>query len=115
MNTITSPRRSPLKFFLLVFTLSLPFWLAGALTTLQLLPGRPVSSFMFLCPVTAALILVYAENGTAAVTELLKRSFDYTRINARIWYAPIILLMPGVALQQHGQERFRHDVISHHG
>jgi uncharacterized protein len=104
-NTITSRSRSPLKFFLLVFVLSLPFWLAGAVITAQLLPGLPVSSLMFFCPVTAALIFVYRENRTAGVTELLKRSFDYERIRARIWYAPIILLMPGVMVLSYGLMR----------
>jgi membrane protease YdiL (CAAX protease family) len=105
LNTITSRCRSPLKFFLLVFALSLPFWLAGALTPVQLLPGLPISSLMFVCPVTAALIFVYRENKTAGVTELLKRSFDYTRIRAMIWYAPIILMMPGIMVLSHGLMR----------
>jgi uncharacterized protein len=104
-NAITSRSRSPLKFFLLVFELSLPFYLAGALTTLQLLPGLPVSSLMFVCPVTAALILVYRENRTAGVTELLKRSLDYNRIGSKIWYAPIILLNPGVMVLSYGLMR----------
>ncbi len=90
---------------MLVFALSLPFWLAGALTPLQLSPGLPVSSFMFFCPVTVALILVYRENKRAGVTELLKRSFDYKRIRAKIWYAPIILLMPGVMVLSYGLMR----------
>jgi membrane protease YdiL (CAAX protease family) len=97
-STIASRRRSLLKFFLLVLALSLPFWLVGAVTGLQLLPGIPVSSLMVLSPVTAGLILVYRENGTAGVTELLKRSFDFPRIRAKVWYAPIVLLMPGVML-----------------
>src|ERR1700758_1340350 len=88
--------RSPLKFFLLVFALSIPFWLAGGLTTFQLLPGLPIAALMFVCPVAAALILVYGENKTAGVIALLKRSFDYDRITAKIWYVPTILLMPGV-------------------
>jgi len=46
--------------------------------------------------VTAALILVYGENKTAGVIALLERSFDYKRIREKIWYAPIVLLMPGV-------------------
>jgi uncharacterized protein len=95
-DTITSRTRSPFKFLLLVFALSLPFWLAGALTTLQLLPGLPVSSLMFLCPATAALILVNKENKSTGVTELLKRCFDCKRIRAKIWYIPMILVMPGV-------------------
>ncbi len=90
---------------MLVFALSLPFWLAGALTTLKLLPGVPVSSLMFFCPATAALILVYRRNKTAGVTELLKRSFDYRRIKARIWYAPVILLMPGIMVFSYGLMR----------
>ena len=42
--------RSPLKFFLLVFALSLPFWLAGTLTGLQLLPGLPVAALHLRLP-----------------------------------------------------------------
>jgi uncharacterized protein len=70
-----------------------------------LLPGLPISSLMFICPVTAALIFVYRENRTAGVTELLKRSFDYKRIRAKIWYVPIILLMPGVMVMSYGLMR----------
>jgi|SRR5208283_260348 len=51
---------------------------------------------MFVCPVTAALILVYGENKTASVIALLARSFDYKRIGAKVWYPPILLMMPGV-------------------
>lgn len=105
LNTIASRSRSPLKFFLLVFALSLPFGLAGALTTFQLLPGVPVSALMFFCPVTAAVIFVYRENKMAGVSELLKRSFDYKRIKASIWYAPVILLMPAVAVLSYGVAR----------
>ena len=69
---------------------------------IQLLPGLPVSSLMFVCPLTAALFLVYREDRAAGVSELLKRSFDYTRISAKIWYAPIILLEPGVMALSYG-------------
>lgn len=88
--------RSPLKFFLLVFALSIPFWLMGSVTGLQLLPGLPVAALMFVCPVTAAMILVYGENRTAGVIALLERSVDYKRIIPKVWYAPILLLMPAV-------------------
>lgn len=102
LNTITSRSRSPLSFFSLVFALSIPFWLVGTVVGYQLLPGVPVSALMFVCPVTAAAILVYRENKSAGVTALLKRSFDVQRIKARIWYAPIILLPPGLAVLQFG-------------
>ena len=96
VNISTSARKSPIKFFLLTFALSIPFWMLGALISFQPLPGLPVSALMFLCPMMAALILVYAENRIAGVTALLKRSFDYKRIKSKIWYLPIIFLMPGV-------------------
>lgn len=103
MNTNTSINKSPLIFFILVFALSIPFSLLGAVTGLQLLPGLPVSSLVVtFCPLIAALILVYRENKTTGVTELLKRSFDYKRIRAKVWYAPIVLLMPGVMVLEYG-------------
>ena len=60
---------------------------------------------MFLCPVTAALIFVYRENKTPGVTQLLRRSFDYKRIKAKLWYAPIVLLKPGVMVLSFGLMR----------
>ena len=86
-NAIASRSRAPLKFFLLVFALSVPFWLLGAATDVQLLPGLPMSALALFCPVMAAAILLYRENGTAGVIELLKRAFDYQRISAKVWYA----------------------------
>ena len=88
---------SPLAFFVLVFGLSLPFWLMAAATDLQLMPGLPVSVLMAFCPMAGALVLVYRENKAAGVTELLARSLDFKRITAKRWYVPIFLLMPGVS------------------
>jgi membrane protease YdiL (CAAX protease family) len=98
-------RRSPLKFFLLVFALSIPLWLIGAVTPLQLLPGLPVGSLNVFCPLIAASILVYREDKTTGVTELLKRSFDYRRIRAKVWYVPTVLLNPGIAVLAYGLMR----------
>lgn len=94
-DRLASRTRSPLRFFLLVFALSIPFWLLGFATGLQLLPGLPISALAFVCPATAALILVRRESGKGAAIQLLKRSFDYERIKAKAWYAPVILLIPG--------------------
>lgn len=55
-NAVILRNGSPLKFFLLVFALSIPFWLAGAATGLRLLPRLPGAALMFVCPATAALI-----------------------------------------------------------
>ena len=99
------PTRSPLRYFLLVFALSAPFWLIGAVTRVELLQGLPVSSLMAFCPMLAALILVYRENKAVGVTELLTRSYDYRRIRAKVWYAPIVLLMPGMMVLTYGLMR----------
>ena len=101
-NAISSGRRSPLKFFLLVFAVSIPFWVIGALTGLQLLPGVPVAALMFVCPATAAVILVYQEQKTAGVLILLKRSVDCDRVTAKIWYMPLLLLAPAVSVLSYG-------------
>lgn len=94
MNTATYP--SPGAFFLLTFALSSPFWLLGGLFGKQVLPGIPVSALMVLAPLLAAVLLLYRGNKRSGIVDLLKRSFDYQRINVKGWYAPIILLMPGV-------------------
>lgn len=87
--------KSPFAFFALIFLLSSPFWALSSLTGLLLLPGLPLAGLMAVCPGIAALILSHRENGTSGVKELLKRSFDYKRIAAKIWYLPILLLYPG--------------------
>ena len=94
-----------MRFFPLVFALSAPFWLLGALTDAQLLPGLPLSALGAVCPLMAALVLVYAERKRAGVSELLKRSFDYGRIRAA-WCLPIILLMPALKLTVYGLMRW---------
>src|SRR5687767_7937433 len=102
----TEPRdRSPLAFFVLVFMLSVPFWAVGAATGHQLTPDLPVSSFIWVCPVIAASLLVYRENGTAGVTALLRRSVDYARIRVKVWYVPTVLLLPGIYAATYGVMR----------
>jgi membrane protease YdiL (CAAX protease family) len=94
--------RSPLTFFVLVFLLSVPFWAVGAATGLQLTPDLPVSSFIWVCPVIAAALLVYRENGATGVAALLRRSVDYARIRAKVWYVPTVLLLPGIYAATYG-------------
>jgi hypothetical protein len=81
--------------------MSAVFWLLGALTT-DTLPREatnlPISSLMIFSPITAALILVYRENGSAGVKQLLKKSFDSRGIKRKIWYFPILMLTPAVMI-----------------
>lgn len=89
-----SKGRSPLTFLLLVFLLSVPFWVMGPVVE-RLLPGElpvdlPISALMGLAPVTAAAVLVRREGGSEAVKALLKGAFDYRRIRRKAWYVPIL-------------------------
>jgi hypothetical protein len=103
--TILTKSKSPLKFFLLVFVLSVPFLLIGAMTGLQLLPGIPVAALAFVCPGLAAVILVFQESRAAGVKALLRRSVDYRRIPSSFWYLPILLLLPIVSVLSFGVQR----------
>jgi membrane protease YdiL (CAAX protease family) len=103
MNTRTT--RSVWIYFLLVFVLSLPLYLLGAFPAVQILPGIPLSGLSFLCPVIAAAILAHRENGRSGVKDLLKRSFDFGRIKEKIWYLPLILLMPLIMVLSYGVTR----------
>jgi membrane protease YdiL (CAAX protease family) len=104
MNTGASSKRSPLKFFLLVFVISAPFFLMGPIAEEKLpLPfNLPVDALVLVCPMIAALILVHRENGSDGVKQLLKRSLDYKRIKRKIWYVPIFFLMPGIIVLEYG-------------
>ena len=96
MNVNRSTEKLLLTYGLLVFTLSIPIWVIGGLTGLELMPGLPFGALMTFCPMIAALILVYRERRLAGVTGLLKRSFDLRRIESKVWYLPVVLLMPVV-------------------
>jgi uncharacterized protein len=104
LSAVDLQGRSPLAFFLLAFALSIPFWLFGAATGIELLPGLPVAALIAICPATAALILLARQSGTAGAIALLKRSFDHERIRAKIWYIPA-LLAPAVATVSFGTMR----------
>jgi membrane protease YdiL (CAAX protease family) len=98
MNIGRASPYTPLAFCVLVFALSLPLWLIGAITDVQLFPGLPLAALGAVCPLIAALILVWIEGKAAAVIALLKRLLDYRQIRAKAWYGPILLLMPCVTV-----------------
>lgn len=103
MNTNTSLKRSPLTFFVLVFALALPFWLLGAFVKHVPIPiNLPVSALQFVCPMIAAFILVSREEPPGGIKRLLQSVFDVKRIRHKIWYVPIILLMPLIMVLSYG-------------
>jgi uncharacterized protein len=107
MNVIMSARRrSPWIFFLLVFVLSVPFWLAGPLAD-QLLQKAipidlPLSALQAVNPLIAASILVYGETGWEGVKRLLRRALEYGRIKRKVWYVPILCLWPTTMVLAYG-------------
>jgi membrane protease YdiL (CAAX protease family) len=81
------------KFLLLLFLLSIPFWLFGG-NKLPLPINLPASALMFINPVVAAVILSYGQSGGNGVRELFKTTFDYQKTKNKLWYLPTLLLMP---------------------
>ncbi len=101
--------RSPLLFFALTLLLAAPFWALGAVAGQSLPQGigmkLPISSLMVVSPVAAAIILIYREERLAGVKRLLRRTFDLKSIRPRIWFAPILLLMPVITALSYGVMR----------
>lgn len=104
-----SHRKSPLAFFVLIFVLSIPFWVLGPVVERSLpiaLPiTLPVSALMFVCPGIAASILVYRDCGSDGVRRLWKRAFDYGRVRGWRWYIPMVLLVPAIMVLEYGLMR----------
>lgn len=89
--------RSPLRFFALVFALSIPIWLMEP-------ADWPITAAVGV-PLVAALILTYRDEGVAGVRRLSRRVFDCGKIRKRVWYLPIILLTPILSLLAYGVMR----------
>ncbi len=87
-------RPTPWIFFLLLFLITIPEYVIG------LVP--PCSILMVINPFIAASLLTCRENGSDGIMLFLRRSFDFRRIRRRIWYLPIIFLMPMAILVSFG-------------
>ncbi len=92
-------------FFALVFALSIPFWILGAINPIQLLPGLPISALGAFTPALGALILIYKNDRLAGVLQLLRRSFDLERVKNKNWYVAIIFINPAIAVLAYGTIR----------
>jgi CAAX protease family protein len=98
MNTNVARTRSLLNFVLLLFGLSIPLWVIGAIYDVELFPGFKLFQLPLAMPAVAALILVFRENGKGGVVTLLKRTYDARHINPKSWYLPILLIYPSIGL-----------------
>ncbi|MBC8138717.1 MAG: CPBP family intramembrane metalloprotease [Fibrella sp.] len=87
-----------MRFFLLVFALAIPLWVAETMLEVKGLPlDAPVTDFVAtFAPATAAAILVHKKEGWGGVKDLLKRVFDVSRVRQKIWYLPVVVLMPAI-------------------
>jgi uncharacterized protein len=91
---LTRPR-SPWRFFVLVFALTIPFWLVSAAAGIELLPGLPLAAFAVVCPTAAALFLVFRDEGRKGAIRFLSLALDFG--GSWVWYLPVILIAPCVA------------------
>jgi membrane protease YdiL (CAAX protease family) len=94
MENKVPENKSPLKFFLLVYGLSIPLWIIETRIDVKGLPlDIPITDILAaFTPMIAASILVYKEEGRIGIDKLFKRILDFSRITKKIWYVPIALL-----------------------
>ncbi len=85
-------------FFILVFVLSIPFWILGFVQPVQLLPGLPISSLGVFAPTLAAFILTWIQDGFTSALHLFQRAFDFKRIKNKWWYLAVILINPAITV-----------------
>ena len=101
MNANFSENRSIRYFLLLLFGLSIPLWVGGAMYDVQLFPGFKLFQLPLAMPALAALILIYRESGKDGIVALLKRTYDFRNIKSKIWYLPILLVLPSISLLEY--------------
>ncbi len=86
-------KRSPLKYFVLVFALSTPIWIIETWVDINGLPlDIPATDIVAaFIPLISASILLHKEGEPDNVKKLLSRIFDFTR-SGKKWYVPVIFL-----------------------
>ena len=110
MSRDAPSKESPWIFFALVFALSLPLWIIGAVTGLLLPLGLPIGALMAFNPLIAAAVLVYQRDGKTGVLALLRQAVDPSHITT-IWLAIAVFLMPIVMVLAYGFQRISGAVI----
>jgi uncharacterized protein len=106
MKTNLSKNKSLLNFILLLFILSIPLWILGAIYDVQIFPGFNLYQLPLAMPMVAALILTYRENGRTGVLALLKRTYDFRNLKPKLWYLPILLIYPSIGFINYWIVRF---------
>lgn len=94
MDKSNSTKSKPLKFFLIVFALSIPLWMIDPIITVKRssLDFSIIDILTAFIPMTTASILIYQEKGFKVIYMLFKGIFDFARITKKIWYLAIFFL-----------------------
>jgi len=91
------PRSRIASFFGILLLISFLGWILTALTKQYIPEGLPINNIGFIlvfAPIIVAFILTYRDFGKETAKELVKRSFDYKQIEDKVWYLPILFLLP---------------------
>lgn len=91
----------PWKYLLLVYGLSVPFWLLGG-RKLPIPMNLPASALMWITPPVAASILLRRRQGRGGVSRFLRRAFDGSGIRARPRSLAIAGVVPAIYLASYG-------------
>lgn len=95
METERPAEKQALYYVILVFVLSIPFWLLGE-GRLPLAVNLPASALMFVCPFLAAGLLTWREGGGPGLRRWLGKAAGGGKIRPASGLALILLVVPGV-------------------
>lgn len=98
MNMKASGKRSIANFLLMLFGLSVPCWILGAIYDVQVFPGFKLFQLPLGLPMVTALILVFREKGKQGLIALLKRTHDFRNIRSWVWFLPMLFIYPSIGL-----------------
>ena len=91
-----SNARSVGLFVILVFVLTVPFWLASE-SGERLMPGLPLSALAVVCPAGSAMIVAYWSGRYDGIRTLFAGDSDNGRIRRAFWCAVAFLLPVAIA------------------
>jgi hypothetical protein len=97
VKSSASGKNRSLEYFALVVVLTIPFWLFGG-NALPIPVKLPVSALSLVIPLISALILTYRRDRLTGVRKLFKRVLDFPKIKNKIWYLPVLILYPLIAV-----------------
>ena len=105
IGTAGSGKKSVTSFFLLLFALSIPFWLLGFWDRTPVFAQIPVSALQAACPLLAAVLLAGLREGRGGVRMLFNGVFAFRFGRFWIWYLLAFLTMPVVMLLSYAAMR----------